>query len=241
MRCPDGDCLSVFKEFFSVRQTSQTSFLLSLGAYFIIRCGLRLIVRLPIVMIIYSFLGFLALSYHYQCTFRKRSFYGSFIFFLFILSEGIAILFLPSYNPSIFNYSFEYSLYASIISDLLNLVVILIIAIFRKYRPQIDMEVSVKWAMVYIPVFSIFTLLLVYEAANIPVFLKLISIALTLFLNVMIYYLYNRLTAFYNEAAKAKELQHQTEFYEHEMKLMQNKFGHLNLLKHDIKNHLSVL
>gem|GEM_PF-4289267 len=71
---------------------------------------MRLIVRLPIVMIIYSFLGFLALSYHYQCTFRKRSFYGSFIFFLFILSEGIAILFLPSYNPSIFNYSFEYSL-----------------------------------------------------------------------------------------------------------------------------------
>jgi len=148
---------------------------------------------------------------------------------------------VPTYNPSIFKFTIEYSFYASILSKLMNLSIILVFILISKFKDRAGLAVTIRGALVYIPLSSFFVLTLIYEANNIPVILKLMSIFLALGLNFIIFYIFNSLTSYFENEWQARELKQQTIFYENELNLIQKNFKNMRILKHDVQNHLSVI
>lgn len=228
---------SFFKDKYSSHAVEEISYLL----YFMIRLIIKLWFRVPLVLVFYNLFGILLLSFNYKSPFKKRIFYVSFIYLIFIITDGASALMVPTYNPSILRVTVEYSFYASMISKLLNLFIILAFILIRNFKDRAGLAITIRGAMAYIPLSTLFVLTLIYEANNIPVILKLISIFLALVLNFIIFFIFNSLASYFENEWQARELKQQTIFYENELSLVQKNFTNMRILKHDLQNHLSVI
>ncbi|MEM1486236.1 GHKL domain-containing protein [Oscillospiraceae bacterium PP1C4] len=228
---------SFFKDKVSTNSIEEISYFL----YLVIRLVVKLWIRIPLFMALYSFFGILLLSFNYKSPFKKRLFYTSFIYLIFTISNGVSALIIPTYNPSILKVTIEYSFYASMIAKLMNLFIIFAFMLIRKLKDRAGFVITIRGAMVYIPLSSLFVLILIYEANNIPITYKLISICLALGLNFIVFYIFNSLQAYFENEWQSRELKQQTIFYENELILIQKNLKNMRILKHDLQNHLSVI
>lgn len=228
---------SFFKDKKSSCIVEKTSYVL----YIIIRIIIKLWLRVPLVMGLYILVGILLLSFNYKSSFLKRIFYVSFIYLIFTITKGVPALILPTYNPSLFSDTIEYSLYASITSQLLDLFIIFGFMLIRKINGRTSLEMIINGTMIYIPISTFFVLTIIYEASCITIILKLICVFLALMLNFVVFYVFNRLTSYFESEWHSRELKQQTMFYENELNLIQNNFKNIRILKHDLQNHLSVI
>lgn len=230
-----------FKNLFKDKKSSciveKTSYIL----YIIIRLVIKLWLKVPLVMSVYIFFGILLLSFNYKSSFLKRIFYVSFIYLIFTITKGVPALIFPTYNPSLLSATIEYSFYASMTSQLLDLFILFAFMLIRKFKDRTSLEMTINGAMIYIPLSTLFVLTIIYEESCIPIFLKLICVFLALMLNFIVFYIFNRLTSYFESEWRSRELKQQTVFYENELNLIQNNFKNIRILKHDLQNHLSVI
>ncbi|MEM1486209.1 GHKL domain-containing protein [Oscillospiraceae bacterium PP1C4] len=228
---------SAFKEKSSFFVPEKISYVL----YLVLRLIIKLWFRSPLIMTLYSFSGIFFLSYNYKSSLKKRVFYNSLIFLIFAITNGLAALVVPTYNPSILAVTIEYSFYASMISKFMDVFIIFVFMFIRKIRKKGDFVFAIKGAMIATPLSSLFVLILVYEANNIPIVLKFICILLALGMNIVMFYIFNGLQAHIESEWKARVLEQQTTFYENELNLIQKNLKNIRILKHDLQNHISVI
>ncbi len=229
------------KSFFKDKNSSKNLELISYSLYFVFRVIIKLCIRIPLAIVFYDFLGALILAVNYKSPLKKRIFYVSFICLIFITTNGIAALIVPRYNPSILMNTVEYSFYASIISKLMNLFIIFIFKVIRDLKDKLDLEIIIRGILICIPFSTLFVLVLIYESNNIPIVLKLISIILSLLFNFLVFYIFNSLTSYFENKWKSRELERQTIFYENQLNLTQKNLTQMSILRHDLKNHVSVV
>ncbi|MFV0496834.1 MAG: sensor histidine kinase [Candidatus Fimivivens sp.] len=225
---------SLFKERNSTDSIQKISFVL----YFALRLSITLWLGVPLAFVLYDLLGILLLSFNYRDQWSKRLFHVCFIYLIFTVSYGLSTLVTPTDNPSIFAPAMAYAIYISIISQLLNIFILLLI---RKYKDRVSAVLSLKAAMLYIPPATLFILYLIYKAGNIPLMFKLIGIFLMLVLNFIAFYIFNHPANYVEHEQKSRALKQQTLYYESELALIQKNFKNISVLKHDLQNHLSVI
>lgn len=226
---------------FEYKSSSDTTEKVSYLIYLVLRLIVKLCIRVTWIMTIYSFLGILFLSFNYKCSPKTRLFYTSLIFLIFSITNGLAALIVPAYNPSILKITLEYSFYASIISKFMDLFIFFVFIFIRKTKRKGDFTFIVKGAMISTPLATLFVLILVYEANDIPIVFKFIFILLALGMNIIILYIFNGLQSHVEREWRARKLEQQNIFYENELKLIQKNLKNIRILKHDLQNHISVI
>jgi len=181
------------------------------------------------------------LSFNYKSAFKKRVFIVSFIYVVFTMTNGISALMVPTYNPSLFTPSIQYSFYGSVLSKIMNLSIIFAFILMRKNKDKVDLAMIIKGTFALMPLSSLFVLILIYEASNISVAFKIISIILAMGLNFIMFYIFNNLASYFENEWQTRELKQRTIFYENELLLIQKNLTNMRILKHDLQNHLSVI
>ncbi|WP_313527504.1 sensor histidine kinase [Anaerotignum sp.] len=227
--------------FFDKKVSTDTAEKISYIVYLISRVVVKLWVGIPFVIVVYNFFGVLMLSFNYKSAFKKRVFIVSFIYVVFTMTNGISALMVPTYNPSLFTPSIQYSFYGSVLSKIMNLSIIFAFILMRKNKDKVDLAMIIKGTFALMPLSSLFVLILIYEASNISVAFKIISIILAMGLNFIMFYIFNNLASYFENEWQTRELKQRTIFYENELLLIQKNLTNMRILKHDLQNHLSVI
>lgn len=210
---------------------------LSYGFFILSRVVLYQVLLLPAAAIVFDLIGSFLLSLNYRCTISRRFFLVTFINLIFIITHAVIALLTPAYNPSLLVTTLHQSFWVSILSELVNLLIITAYSMMIRKFPGL----SIKSVLVYVPITSVFILIMVYESGSIPPIFRVIGLLLLLELNWIILYFFNQMSAYIALQIKIKELENQRESYKYELELIQQSVKQVRNMRHDIKNHILIL
>ncbi len=122
-----------------------------------------------------------------------------------------------------------------------SLVILLIAYILEKtISIEHDKELPVLYRIVLglVPVISIVYIYCMGMTASVPQIILFVVSAGTLFINILIFYLYDSLVKFYSECIEKKIFEQMVEVYEYQLNLVQESQEQVNALRHDMKHHI---
>lgn len=210
-------------------------------AYMFFRMLLKTYLEVPIMLILYDIAGFIVISCRYKSTFIKRFYYAMFMVTMFTLTQSLVALMVPYQSSSLLYVTMESSPAVAIYSEIINFLIITVLLIIKKANKVPDMDLVVRSALIYVPVTSIFIVSTIYDVKEISSEIKIIILILILELNFLVFYFFNNMTMYFQNRHKSKEWRQQSASYEHELEIMQANFKNMRIMKHDIKNHMTVL
>jgi len=202
--------------------------------YYIINSGLYLIFRNPNINLINTIILYLVLTFNYKSS---------------VISKLIATFVITS--VSLFIESIVYYILSEIITDTTNkLIAVMIIARIIFYFAVIllnnlkNIRTNAKISIGYIFIISSISISNIYISIvimNDPLksssLHMIICIALLLFINVAIIYIYDMLNKKQAEEFEKKLFERQNEFYIKQIETMNTAQNNIKILKHDMKNH----
>ncbi|MFV0465280.1 MAG: sensor histidine kinase [Lachnospiraceae bacterium] len=214
---------------------------MAFAIYICLRIILKMEVSQPLVLIIYDIISFIGISYCYKSSFIRRLFYSTFTIMIFTLTHSIISLMVPYYHSSLMEIITEQTTTVAIYSEIVNLMIILMLMLLRKVKNVSNMDLVARCGLVYVPAITIFILGSIYNVAGISTIVKIIILILLIELNFLCLYFFNNITNYCENLFQSRGLRQQAISYEHELAIMQENFKNISILKHDMKNHLSVL
>lgn len=131
---------------------------------------------------------------------------------------------------------------ALIISKILSYMVVLILAKFKMVRNHINLS-GLHWLAIFlIPIGTLFsTFLVVTSETGSSLALTILSISILFLINIFVFYLYDVLVNSYQQNFERELLWQQNEAYVIQFELIRQSQDKMLALRHDMKNHLSVL
>lgn len=201
--------------------------------YFLINSIVYLCYESPFINLIINIMLFLSITFIYHGKFSKRLIATVLIYAINIFCEGISYVVLGFINVTDINNS------TVVTSNLLMLLSVLILE--KKINLNNSYNISfAHWiALFMIPISSIFIAIFII-LSEINIF-TVISIASLLFINILVFYLYDILNKSYEEKYEKKLLKQQNNAYINQFQIMKQAQDNIEMFRHDVKNHISAL
>ena len=201
----------------------------------------------PIAGALISLFSLLIISLTYKATWAKRIVaavstvaIGLVIYYAIVIAHGVDL-------PSAFA---PFTVYRSLAAILMVDVVIfpvlflataLISLNFKDIRKNM-VVMPVFWVSVFaIPLSSIAALFIIAFAVGLSPFAQFALLCILVGVNVLVFYIYNALSAAHERDTKARLSERESESYLAQLKLMQESVEQTMIVRHDMKAHLSAI
>lgn len=202
---------------------------------------LYLIVRIPTVMVLANIMGYIFITFNYRSSMFKRILASLLIFTISSCVE-ITVAYLT------FNVKFDAfseSNYSSVIGFVLSNLILHTIAIFIKKLSDLKRNAhipSMYWVcIIVVPPSTLFVLLALMQLSNGNTLTILTCACLLLLINFTFFIVYDSTVRAMQSKHEQALLQEQNKHYAAQYNHMLNHAGELKALRHDIRNHYSVL
>jgi len=226
--------------FFEKRRTPFTIMLCSYLIFYILTSIAFLLINIPIIALPIVILTSFIITLNYESTMAKR-FVTVFFCFLFGMIIEISVgIFLTSmkFEPLKAGEGFNAEISAFIIAGLLIYTTASILRRFKNIKKNIKLSPLFWVSSIFIPASSIMMLVIL---AHFPQNTKLIISAIIFTINLLTCYLYDSLSAAYEEKIKSLFHTQEKEYYFIQCQLMQESIEKVKSIRHDIKIHLAAL
>jgi sensor histidine kinase YesM len=229
--------------FFDELQSSRRTELISYLVYFLAISVLYLSLKSPLLNLVANLVLFFMLSMNYVSTWKSRLTATVFMYAILISIEAITVLGLQFLN---LNASFRGTdvelIVALIVSKILSYMAVLILSNFKMVRNRINLTVLHWMAIFLIPIGTLFsTYLLITSEMGDSLAMTIASISVLFLINIFVFYLYDVLIKSYQQKIERELLWQQNEAYTKQFELIRQSQDKMRTLRHDMKNHLSVL
>jgi Histidine kinase-, DNA gyrase B-, and HSP90-like ATPase. len=177
--------------------------------------------------------GLMLVIFPYKVKLSRKFLLIFMIYIVNVLADSIVVL---SFTKYVIGESIN-QVYGCITS----LVILLIAYILEKtISIEHDKELPVLYRIVLglVPVISIVYIYCMGMTASVPKIILFVVSAGTLFINILIFYLYDSLVKFYSECIEKKIFEQMVEVYEYQLNLVQESQEQVNALRHDMKHHI---
>lgn len=211
---------------------------ISYVVYFFVTTIVYLNIGIPLINVIVNIVAFYLISLNYKAEIKNRVIAVVMIYFIMAAIETIIALLTNYYHGSLLQQSKYFSVAGMISIKIITFAVVSLLEKSRKIKLGEKIPRSYWLCLVLVPVASIYITLTIFSMSQVITEKVVISMILLLLLNVSVFYLYERLSAFFAEDMKKSILLEQNQFYDQQLKLMQEHLRAMSALKHDLKNHL---
>ncbi len=94
-------------------------------------------------------------------------------------------------------------------------------------------------SLVLVPFGTLILLLIIFSDNSVPSIYITASIGIVFIINIVTFYLYDRISNFMLEQMNRRLVEEQNKYYEHQIELMKTSLENIKIFRHDLKNKLS--
>lgn len=227
--------------FYSSSKISQTMEYLSYMGYFLIITTTYVLLKIPIIVITVNLLVLFILTLIYEGSLKKSILSVAVIFFSLMITE-ILITFLTSFLKLNFLKTFQCeSGFGIIVIRLSSLVIVLLAQGFKNVKYKVPM-LNIYWmSLLTVPLGTVVILFTIFNSSNVSSSMLLICMSFALAINLITFYLYDKISSLLANLTEQRLVIEQSRFYEHQVQMMESYLENIRILRHDLKNKLSPL
>lgn len=210
-------------------------------AYFIINVTTYFLFNIPIIFLLTNIIGFTIISLNYKAHLKKRILAIIFVLLIPTAIEFIVLQLLSGLKIQLFakdQHEFNY-LYSSI--QLLLYMVIHILRKFKNIKHGETVPVSYWLFITCIPLTCLYIIILFLYIKEAPIFYTSVGIIALLAVNVLAFYLYDKITIMYVERTEKLLLEQQNKYYDEQFKIMNTSIKATRAIRHDLNNHIAIV
>jgi len=191
-----------------------------------------------ILLLIYNLTAFMVLTLNYKADIKRCLLTVVYVYsILFVIEMFVAAITGFMYFP--FDAVSKYSnILGKIGNQLLALIACRLIVCRKKLSSSISMPFSYWISMIIVPIFSLYSLVLIFDSGNLNKIYRIMSICSILVINFSVMVLYDLVIASVTESTKSILLVQQIKYYEQQMGLLQESLKSNSRLQHDMMGHL---
>lgn len=209
--------------------------------YFILSNLIYLFVDIPMILMISNLCLFIIISLNYQAPMKKRIVAVGYIYLILMIIECI-VGFLTGYlNFSVYGVSNYYNIIGLICVRIVSYILVLYCENYKDIKKGNQIPNSYWISIFLIPFISLYIIITLLQVSVLSTYQLVISISGILLINMISFYLYDVLNIKLEEKYEKALLSQQNEYYNKQFKIMKESLESTKSLKHDLKNHLSVL
>lgn len=227
--------------FYSERKVSQAIEHMAYIGYFLVITTTHILMKIPIIVMVANLLLLFLLTLLYDWNLKKSILSVAVIYFSLMIIETL-FAFLTSYlklnllKP--FNYESEFGI---IVIRLASLVLVLLVQGFKNVKCEIPLP-NVYWiSLLAVPSGTVAMLFTIFNYSSIPHSLLLICMGCALAINILTFFLYDKISSLLATQMEQRLAEEQIRFYEHQVQIMKTSLENMRMLRHDLKNKLSPL
>lgn len=112
---------------------------------------------------------------------------------------------------------------------------------FKNVKKEPILPVSYWVSLVVIPIGTAFMLFTVYMDENLPRIITLICLCCAFLVNIVSFYLYDKISGLMRNQMERRVTEEQNRFYEYQVRMMKDTLDSIRMLRHDMKNKLASL
>lgn len=206
------------------------------GLYCVACCWTSFIYELfksPTWNVLANLAGLMLVIFPYKIN-RSRKFLLIFMIYIVnVLVDSIVVLPFTKYivgKP--FNQVYE------CVTSLIILLIAFILEKTISIEHDTNLPILYRIVLVLVPIISaVYIYYMGMTASRLKITVFVVSSG-TLFINILIFYLYDSLVRFYSECIEKKVFEQMVEIYEYQLNLVQESQERVNALRHDMKHHI---
>lgn len=210
-------------------------------AYFIGTVELHFFASIPFINLIANIILLFVISLCYKSTIRKKIIAVSECYIIMFVSEIlISALTKSAYIEPLRKYEYE-NIFGLFLSKMMIFIVVLIISKVIDMRKNKEQPYWLCLTSLTVPILTV-SIELMFTAINgTTTRLVVVSMILLFAVNIMVFFLFNSLSKFYEHFLSLSKSEQEREYYHNQCVLMQKATEDIRSFQHDISNHFMMI
>lgn len=209
--------------------------------YFVGITLIHTLLEIPIIVLATNLVFITLLTFLYEGNIKKSLLSTTMICFSLTMIETI-IAFITSTLQLNILVPFEYeSEIGVVLIRLLSFAFVMFIRGFKNAKNNLLLPVSYWISLVVIPVGTSFMLFTIYMNEELSRIIILVCLCFAFLVNIVSFYLYDKVLGLMCEQMTKRITEEQNRFYEYQVCMMKDTLDSIRILRHDMKNKLSML
>lgn len=234
--------IKVFYDIFFRIQKGCTPFAVgAYAAYFLGTVSLHLFVKVPFLNLISNVILLFCIALCYESKMQKKIIAVAECYFIMFASEIIVTAFTQSAYIEPFR-KYEYkSILGLFLSRMMIFFIILLISRIIDLRKNKELPYWLCLTSLSIPILTVIIELMFTTISGITINFVAFSMIALFSVNIIVFFLFDSLSTFYERSLKNVSLEQEREYYENQCVLMQSAAEDIRSFQHDISNHFMVI
>lgn len=229
------------KVFFEERNTSFSIYVLTYLVYLAGTVSVFCLLNIPLVNLVCNITTIFLITLNFKSSLKRKITAVCIIYvFMFITDVFLACLTGFIFRSPVDEGECD-AIFGYVALGLLFYLEAIFAQNFKNIRKNNPVSGLYWFSSAAIPLLSIFIAISVLKAGNTSHVAQVVFIAALFLINVLIFYLYDSLSAAYADRLKSQLYEKEKEYYYSQCELMRESMEDLRAFRHDIKNNLSVL
>lgn len=209
--------------------------------YFVCITLTHALFKIPLAVLVANIILLLLLTLLYEGGLRKSFLTVSIIYVSLMLVETLLVFLTSTLNFNLF-VPFHYeSEFGMVLIRVTSFALVRFLKGFRNIKTDSDLPMSYWISLIGIPLGTVFMLFSVFMNGNLPRAIVLGCMCCAFFINILSFYLYDKIAELMKEKMNTQAIQEQHRFYEYQVTMMKDTLDSIRVLRHDMKNKLSAL
>lgn len=210
-------------------------------AYFIGTVALHFLVSIPFVNLIANIILLFIISLCYKSTIRKKIIAVSECYLIMFAAEIlISALTKNAYIEPLQKYEYE-NILGLFLSRMMVFIVVLLISRLFDLRKNREQPYWLCLTSLTVPILTVSIELMFTTTNGTTTKLVVASMILLFAVNIIVFFLFNSLSTFYERSLKLVISEQEREYYQNQCTLMQNATEDIRSFQHDISNHFMII
>lgn len=231
----------IIRTFFKEVHTTRTIEIISYLSYYIFSSAIYIYINIPIVNLCFNLLTIFIITFNYISNVRKKILITLLTYTVMICNEMIVVIFTGYIHFPISEKNDYDSIFGVIVANILLYIFSLILNGFKNIKQGDSLPKTYWICILLIPTSSLFILFTIFKSSNLSQYEILLDIILILLVNFIVFYLYNGISKHLSDEHNKQLLLQQNTYYEKQLTLMESSLQANNSLRHDMKNHFTVV
>ena len=227
---------------FFEKRTSSTPFMVVTYLFYPLSMTIaRVVIRIPAVTMLTLAAALLVMSLNYKASWLKRVITIVSIYAIGLMLEFSVVTLYGFYLSSLFVFTEVLDIFTVVSVVAVFFLVALLLQNFKNIKNDVIVLPMFWVSALTIPIASIVLGAIIVSSADISTFFMLLSIAIILGVDVIAFYLFDRLTAAHEHRLKSILHAQEKEYYLTQCRLMQESAGRVRSSRHDMKIHMAAI
>ena len=214
---------------------------LAYGLFFAVTVLLHFYANIPALNLILNIVLLFVISLCYEGTIPKRVIAAFEILFIMFASELLVSAATQSAYIKLLD-KYEYNnVFGLFLSRIIILIIVVIINRITDMKRSNIIPFWLFLSSLAVPIFTISIEILFVTTNGATPMLVVTSMLLLFSINILVFFMLNSLTKYYEQSLKASFIKQEREYYKKQCEVMQKSSENLRSIKHDLTNHFTVI